>query len=186
MSKQIFQVTNMSFPFQEQVNLTDLSVQDVSNVHIINKFVEVHADEIADQFYNKILSVPHLKSIIEQHSTVDKLKRTMKRHIQQMFTAKLDDEYVAERKQIALIHYLVKLEPKWYIAAFQYLFNSIQLILMREYENKEEVAYLSTIVAKYISLEMQIVLEAYETKVLSNIEIDNLLQNLMDDDTLEE
>ncbi|UTW68998.1 hypothetical protein KHA80_17530 [Anaerobacillus sp. HL2] len=38
---------------------------------------------------------------------------------------------MAERKQIALIHYLVKLEPKWYIAAFQYLFNIIHSLLIR-------------------------------------------------------
>ncbi|QOY34069.1 hypothetical protein AWH56_015105 [Anaerobacillus isosaccharinicus] len=38
--------------------------------------------------------------------------------------------------------------------------------------------YLSSLLSKYISLEMQIVLEAYENKVLSNLEIDELLLTL--------
>lgn len=178
MAKEIFKVTNTSYPFQDQVNVTDLTTEDVENVSKIITIIDIHIDEVTDQFYKKILSIPQLKAIIEEHSTVDKLKQTLKRHIQTMFTKNLDDNYLAERNQIALIHYLVKLEPKWYIAGFQYLSHVLQTILIREVADKDEAMYLSSIISKYISLEMQIVLEAYENKVLSNLEIDELLLTL--------
>lgn len=183
MSKEIFKVDDVSFPLQEQINVTDLTVEDVAHVSEINEILVGHIDEIAEQFYNKILSVPKLKYIIEEHSSVEKLKITLKRHIQTMFTANLNDEYLAERNQIALIHYLINLEPKWYIAAFQFLNNLINEKLMRDVVDKVHAAYLSTVVTKYISIEMQIVLEAYETKVLSNLEIDTLLQSLEDEES---
>jgi heme-based aerotactic transducer len=178
MSKEIFKVNNSASLFQDQVKVTNLTFEDVEQIGKINNFIEKHCDEIIDQFYEKILSVPHLKQLIENHSSLEKLKKTLKKHIQTMFTKDLDDEYLAERNQIALIHYLIKLDPKWYIAAFQHLNNCFHLILAREIESKEEVTQLSSIISKYISLEMQIVLEAYETKVLTNMEIDDLLRDL--------
>lgn len=45
--------------------------------------------------------------------------------------------------------------------------------------------YLSSVVSKYISLEMQNVLETYENKVLSNLEIDELLLTLEQDQDIE-
>lgn len=45
--------------------------------------------------------------------------------------------------------------------------------------------YLSSVVSKYISLEIEIVLEAYENKVLSNLEIDELLLTLEQDQDIE-
>lgn len=178
MSKSVYQLTNISVPFQDQVNVTDLTEDDVRNVPKLNDFINAYTDEIADQFYEKILTVPQLAAIIHQHSSVDKLKRTMRRHLSMMFTKDLNDDYLAERNQIALIHYLIKLEPKWYIAGFQYLFHIITRLLFEKLEDKEEAVNFSSIVSKYISLEMQIVLEAYETKVLTNLEIDDLLEQL--------
>lgn len=178
MTKEIYQVKNTFIPFQEQVELTDLTVEDVKNVTNIYKLIEPHIDKITDQFYKKILSIPHLREIIESNSAVEKLRETLKRHIESMFTKNLNDEYLVDRNQIALIHYLVKLEPKWYIAAFQYLAYIIQTIIIEEANNKEDALLYNSIVSKYISLEMQIVLEAYENKVLSNLEIDELLNQL--------
>lgn len=183
MKKEIFQVPNLSIPFQEQLAVTDLTAEDVANINKIKPMVAIHSELIADKFYDKILSIPSLKHIIEQHSSVERLKVTLIKHVEAMFTNEFNDDYLYERNQIALIHYLIKLEPKWYIAAFQYLYNIIHEIFMKEFDNKEEAAQLLSVVSKYISLEMQIVLEAYETKSLSNVEVDDLLAqyNLLND-----
>ena len=46
--------------------------------------MEEHVVEIVDHFYDNIQAIPHLTEIIEEYSTIHKLKQTLERYILDM------------------------------------------------------------------------------------------------------
>lgn len=146
----------------KQLALIRFSEQDLQLLKQIQPFIVEHIDEIASNFYASILSVPSLQHIIESHSTVERLKVTLRNHIVEMFSGSIDQEFIAKRLRIAHVHQSIGLEPKWYLCAFETLQHSfIEVIYKYSFGDREKIDIIKSIL-KLLNLEQQLVLEAYE------------------------
>lgn len=146
----------------KQLDMIKLSERDLAVVKSLQPLVERHLDSIVTAFYGAIGKQPNLLAIIEKHSSVDRLKRTLRQHIQELFNGEIDDEFIEKRLRIAYVHVCIGLETKWYMSAFQELFNSlVKLISEQDQTADEKIAAISS-VSKLLNLEQQLVLEAYE------------------------
>jgi len=150
----------------EQMKMIDLTEEDLILLRGIKPAVERNIEYIIDHFYNTVLGVGKLEEIIIKHSSIDRLKKTLRNHIIEIFDGKIDEEYIAKRLVIARIHKKVGLEPKWYLSAFQNLQNVFIEVLYRETSiDLERIKVVQTI-TKLLNLEQQLVLEAYEKENL--------------------
>ncbi|WP_310830390.1 globin-coupled sensor protein [Paenibacillus pedocola] len=146
----------------EQMRMIDLTEEDLDLLRMMKPIVEREINYITDQFYNTVLGVNKLESIILEHSSIERLKGTLKQHIIEIFDGKVDEQYIAKRLTIAKIHKKVGLEPKWYLSAFQNLQNVFITVIYNEtYKDNERLKVVQT-VTKLLNLEQQLVLEAYE------------------------
>jgi len=146
----------------EQMKMIDLTEKDLTLLRSMRPAVERNLDYITDQFYNSVLSVGKLEDIIIEHSTIDRLKKTLRDHIIEIFDGNVDEKYIAKRLVIARIHKKVGLEPKWYLSAFQNLQNVFIRVIYNETHNDVERLDVVQTVTKLLNLEQQLVLEAYE------------------------
>lgn len=179
MTKQeVFRVKDVTESIQDQLKLLNITNEDMINAKKVNEIIHNNCSEIVNAFYERLLSIKHLKDIIEHHSSIDRLKQTLTSHLKAMFNTPIDEDYINDRKVIALTHFVIKLEPKWYIGAFNHLSLTIQSFIQREIKDTEEATRLCEIATKLLSLEMQIVLEAYESRSLSTSEITDLLSDI--------
>lgn len=147
---------------QKQMELIDLTTTDLAIAKFLQKLVHNHIDEIVASFYDKLLAVPSLHQIIRQHSTLERLKQTLCNHIEEMFNGEIDDKYIEKRMKVAKIHFMIGLEPKWYMGAFQQVLEVLIKLVNETYWGNDirERAILS--ISKLINFEMQLVLEEYE------------------------
>ncbi|WP_282935379.1 globin-coupled sensor protein [Paenibacillus sp. RC67] len=145
-----------------QMKMIGLCEEDLTVLKALQPLIEQHIDEITDQFYQSVIDVDKLRSIIVEHSTVERLKQTLKMHLIEMFSGTIDEEFIQKRLKIASVHQRIGLEPKWYMGAFQNLQNSLLTMIHKHNSSNEETVEIGSVIAKLLSFEQQIVLEAYE------------------------
>jgi len=154
--------------FQIQIDMIGLTKVDIKRLKALQPIVEKHTDDLVKNFYDTIMKEISLMEIIHRHSSVDKLGKTLYNHIIQIFSGKLNQDYIEQRKRIAHVHVRIGLGLKWYVNAFQQLMNAIVAVLNQEIQNKEELFEAVSSIQKIFSLEQQLVLESFEIKESDN------------------
>ncbi|MFP7493918.1 globin-coupled sensor protein [Terribacillus saccharophilus] len=149
---------------KKQIDMIHLTEEDLGILTGLQALVCQEIENIVSRFYQNITNQDNLLAIIESNSSVDRLKQTLKRHIQEMFDGEVDADYVEKRKRIALIHAKIGLEPKWYMGAFQDLLQ--QMLSLYEKHLTDFQQYRKAVLAttKIFNIEQQIVLDAYNTE----------------------
>lgn len=145
-----------------QIKLIQLTKQDLIFIRASQPIIEEHLDDIVQNFYNVITSQQSLLNLIKEHSTIDRLKTTLRQHLYRFFSGQINDDFITDRRKIAYAHVRIGLEPKWYISAFQNLLQSILTIMEENDVNREQFCQYALAVTKLLNLEQQIVLETYE------------------------
>lgn len=148
--------------FTNQVKMIDLSHEDLQNIRRIQEIVQKNLQAIVDHFYERITSVQELDKLIQEHSSIERLKQTLRHHVQEMFSGTIDETYIEKRHKIAKKHVHIGLASKWYIAAFHNLQRSLYEIVFSLALPHEEERQLLLSIDKLINLEQQIVLDEYD------------------------
>lgn len=148
----------------KQIQMIGLTISDLSIIRQLKPYVIQNSHEIVERFYDNLAKEPSLMQIINTHSSIEKLKQTLKRHICEMFDGVINPTYFEKRVRIANMHVNIGLDTKWYMSAFQDLFLSLMDIIEQNIETKNESLLAIRAVSKIINLEQQLVLEAYDQK----------------------
>lgn len=144
------------------LKMTKFTTYDLAAIQLLRPYVQNKIDQIVGNFYTNLSYESSLIKIIEDHSTIERLKKTLTHHIIQLFSGNIDDNFVKQRQIIAHVHVRIGLQPKWYMLAFADLANSLYEIVLENTMNKEEYAVFSSAISKILSVEQVIVLEAYD------------------------
>ncbi|MBB6447818.1 heme-based aerotactic transducer [Bacillus benzoevorans] len=145
-----------------QLKMTGLTEKDLSVMLALQPFFIDKIDLIVTHFYANLAQEPLLISIIQKHSSTDHLKQTLKQHLLEMFSGKIDAHFLEKREKIAVTHVRIKLPTKWYMIAFEILLLSIISVIEENIESKSDCLTAIKAVTKMLNFEQQLVLEAYE------------------------
>ncbi len=148
-----------------QLRIIQLGRRDLAIAKVIQPYFEKHMEIIVSNYYEQIQKEGTLEKIIRDNSTVDKLKGTLKKHLYELFSGVINDKFVKQRNRIAHVHLVIGLNTKWYMGAFQSLFQTFSKILQQYIEDKDELLEAINVVSKLLNLEQQLVLEAYEEEM---------------------
>ena len=148
-----------------QIKMINLSEEEIESLVSVKDLVCNSINVITDAFYDSIIQQPNLLAIIEAHSSVEKLKKTLKTHILDMFSGVLNEESVEKRKRIASAHVRIGLQSKWYLAAFCNLQSALFKVVQNAHTlqlNQKHKAIQA--VAIFLSFEQQLVMDSYEAQ----------------------
>ncbi|GAE26093.1 methyl-accepting chemotaxis protein [Halalkalibacter wakoensis JCM 9140] len=145
-----------------QIEMIDLTTEDLAIIRNFQPYIKSQITEIVSNFYKNLAKEPSLMQIINDHSTIERLKGTLHTHISELFNGQIDEKFIQQRNIIAHVHVRIGLQPKWYMCAFQDLLSSISSIVDEQTSTKEEYKKITNAVTKILNLEQQLVLEAYE------------------------
>ena len=84
----------------KQLQMLNLSEDDLKYLKLFKPHVDDNIQEIVDSFYRNLGMEASLINIINDHSSVDRLKVTLRRHICEMFAGEIDEEYFVKRKKL--------------------------------------------------------------------------------------
>lgn len=146
----------------KQMGMIGLTAKDLKRLKAIKPIVEPYLDEVTKAFYDTIMQVDRVDQIIRQHSTVDRLRKTLRIHLEEMLDGKIDENYLQRRERVAKAHIRIGLETKWYMGAFQTLQQTLYDIINRQVHDSEQRAAIRETISKILNFEQQLVLEAYQ------------------------
>lgn len=145
-----------------QLQISKITAQDLSVAKILQPIIKDNIETIIDAFYDNLSLVPELIGIIETNSSISRLKQTLKRHVIEMFSGEINQNFIDKRRRTARVHVHIGLKPKWYIASFQEIFFQISKLLADTYKDKENFLHAIQVTNKLLNFEQQMVLEAFE------------------------
>lgn len=94
---------------------------------------EFKVDEAVSRFYDRVLTIPKLRGIIDKHSTVERLKRTLTTHMFELIGGRIDDAYIRRRLEVGRAHVRVGLDQLWYLGAYSWVYSSLVDAAVRRY-----------------------------------------------------
>ncbi|MET3683943.1 heme-based aerotactic transducer [Alkalibacillus flavidus] len=160
--QQVKMDTKQNADLTKQLKMVNMTHRDLATLRALKPLVSEHIDAIVSQFYKNIEHEPSLMRIIESNSSVERLKKTLTRHIQEMFNGVIDESFVEQRKYIAYAHVKIGLMPKWYLSAFQDLLNSFHEIFFDHFDHIDDIRNALSATSKILNIEQQLVLETFE------------------------
>nr|WP_044895328.1 globin-coupled sensor protein [Bacillus alveayuensis] len=146
----------------KQLEMIELTKRDLVLLTELKPFIEEKIDFIVTRFYNTLQKEPSLLDIINRHSSIDRLKQTLKIHVIEMFSGRIDEEFISKRARIAFVHLQIGLLPKWYMCAFQQLLLTILEVISPHIREPHMLTEAIKSVTKILNFEQQLVLEQYE------------------------
>ena len=123
---------------EKQLEIIGLDEQDLAIIQVLQEYVEPAINDIVTDFYDALRHSPKLVNIIDNNSSVERLKKTLRVHIAEMFSGVIDDEYIQKRIRIANTHVHIGLSQKWYIASFQVILNNLIAIIQKNFRSYNE------------------------------------------------
>lgn len=151
----------------DQLKMIDLTEKDLAIALTVKPYIEENIVTIVDSFYKKLEHHRPLINIINNNSSIERLKRSLQIHIVEMFSGHINEQFLSKRKIIALTHVKVGLTQKWYIASFQTIYNEISEVLYTVLSSRQDWKIAMQAVYKLLNLEEQIVLEAYDDEMMA-------------------
>jgi heam-based aerotactic trancducer len=145
--------------------MLQLNEEDLKYLKSFKPVIQQNIDDMVHGFYDALEAEPELIEIINSHSSVERLRITLKGHIQEMFEGKIDANYFEQRKRIARVHVRIGLPSQWYISAFQNLLNQIILYVADAVPNHDDQLKTIKAITKIFNFEQHLVLETFEAVV---------------------
>ena len=175
---------------KQQLRMINLTEQDLKYLSRMQAQIQPVLPMMTDRFYQAMDGQPQLLHIIAEHSSMDRLKGSLTKHMQSIFQGEIDESYLKQRRIIAKVHVHIGLEPKWYLAAVESLYEEFfAFIEQQELPKKRQFSTLRAFM-KVMNFEQQLVLDAYEeenkvnrqkvedSKAIVKDEVLNTAQNL--------
>lgn len=146
----------------KRLKILEFKLNDLKYLKNIQPVVKENIDKIVDKFYNVIESEKSLTDIIKEHSTINRLKITLRSHILEMFNGVIDDEYISKREKIAKVHVHIGLPSQWYVSSFEAINKELYNIVQDNIKNEQDKINTILSISKIINLEQQLVLSSFD------------------------
>ncbi|MGE7604883.1 protoglobin domain-containing protein [Peribacillus sp. NPDC097675] len=171
-----------------QLMFVSLEEKDITTLMRLKPIMEKNVGKIVDNFYGHIQEIPNLTMIIQEHSTIQRLKQTLEKYILDMVSGDIGENYVVRRKVIGSVHNRIGLFPEWYIGAFSIIQHEVLQMLTHECGSWEEAQVYYYSFQKLCSFDMQIAIqtyiESYTSSMMKLNEIEELQYRLNDSSSI--
>lgn len=147
---------------KERLGLIGIDQCVLMQVKEAARMLNPYKSQIVNQFYESITSVEHLNQLIIRHSTVDRLRKTMERYLEQFLHAEINQEYVRTRIVIGQVHSRIHLTAEHFITAHHHLIRTMTAILMEKLHHAPDKMIKAVLaVQKLAAFDQQLIVDVY-------------------------
>jgi methyl-accepting chemotaxis protein len=141
-----------------QINQSDLKA-----VRKLSAIMEAHAERITKRHYDLLGQLPDMRKLVEQKSTWERLYPTFITYLKSIPRGVIDGEYLESRNRIGLVHSHIDLAPEWFIGSFTRIYEELVPVILNTFTNANEAASIMISLNRMLTLDSQLVLEAYQS-----------------------
>ena len=147
----------------QKLKFLQISQEDLHHLRKLEGIIDVHAEAITQRHYEMIQEFADLSSIIQGHSTVERLSRTFVTYLKSIPRITINLDYIQSRRRIGQIHSRIQLSPEWFAGSFiriyEYLFPAI---IAQFVKRPSELSDVLLALVRILTLDSQIALAAYQ------------------------
>ncbi len=151
--------------FSELAGYVDFQAADAERLAEMAPMVGPAIPEIVAAFYDAIERSAGASKVFEDHHQVERLKASLERWLERFFSGVYDEEYVAARARIGMVHVGIGLDQRYMFAAMNVIRRGIDRALVSAARQagwpQERILAGVDAVAKLCDLELAIMLETY-------------------------
>ncbi len=144
--------------FEEMKSYVGFTDEDLRLLRGQAATVRPHFPAVVDDFYARILASPPLRALIADDAQVTRLKQTLVRWLDEVFSGEFGGEHLALRKRIGRMHVRIGLAPSFVIAAMDVIRRHLATALASGNASIEARMALQ----KALDLELGILVGSYE------------------------
>ena len=136
-----------------------------------HEVIEPHVDSITDAFANTMAEDPAFLRIVEQHSSVERLKTTLKRYLLAMGRDFGSARYFEDRLAVGAVHQRVGVSLSRYHCAYR-LLQGLLIGRIPDEIKRDTAAFESLVqlIVKLTALDMSLAIDAYHGDKLVSLE----------------
>lgn len=149
----------------KQLKMMDLTKKDLAIAQVLRPYIKQEIDAVVNDFYENLKHNPMLIDLIDKHGSFARHQDALRMHIVNMFKGVIDESFIKRRETIANVHVKVGLPQEWYVLSFEQIFRSIVRILKNTFHHQEDLFIATAVVDKLITLETQVVLDAFNQEL---------------------
>lgn len=136
------------------IPLVGWSARDVQNVRQVSW--DIVADQVVPLFYERIKTVPALDRIIRSYTTYDRLRETLRFHIEHLVDDPLDSKTVVRLQETSARHLQIGLSTEWFFSTYWQIFQSSIHKVMEDTISRRNALEIIDSVLKRLSLDIMV------------------------------
>lgn len=156
--------TNIDVGERTKKRLTFLGINQETLQHVekASHYILPHVDEMVEVFYESLTEVDYLNQIIYDNTTIERLKITQRKYLEQLLSGKVNREYILSRVVVGQVHSNINLTANYFIMAHSKLIQYMLTILTENlYRKPDELIQLMTAVQKLATFDQQLIVDVY-------------------------
>ena len=151
-----------------QLNYIGISEDDLAVLKSKHaEFAEI-TNLVVDELYDRIIQQPELLRLINNHSTIERLKETQRWYFMSMTSGEIDEDFFSRRLFIGKVHSKIGLTTNWYLGTY-ILYLDLATKHLKRVDPEDWTGAVHAL-SKMFNLDSQIVLEAYEEDEKAKVE----------------
>jgi signal transduction histidine kinase len=153
--------------YQELQSYVGWTDEDAVRVHALVELVAPHFDELIDDFYDEIERHPEARQVITGGAEqINRLKKSLKNWLSELFSGKYDQEYVERRWRVGYRHVEIGLHQVYTNAALSRLRHRLLRLLEPPRWQAPPAVMLASRLSlnTLIDLDLAIIEDAYQTE----------------------
>lgn len=146
---------------EERLRFLRFGPEDGQVLRMVHDRMGAVPPRLADVFYAHLVTFDGPRRFLERPGTLERLKRKQAAHFASMLQGPWDMNYALRRLEVGYAHYLIGIEPAWYVGAFSHYLLTLQELVTPLCTETLCVDAVHDALSKVVLLDMTLGLEAY-------------------------
>lgn len=156
---------------QIRKDMVDFMKHDAELLKECGNFIRVEIDDIVAQFYTRLVENDDMDRIIGNADTLERLHRSMRQYIYELFDGFYGMDYVNSRLRIGMVHQRIGLELKYYSASVLLLQNLLEKVIRHHVKDTDRATDTVRALEKLFVFDAGFVYDTYQQSLVNQITI---------------
>jgi PAS domain S-box-containing protein len=143
---------------EQRLHFLGIGPRDLQLLRELRPLFETIASTAVDGFYEQLLTFPETAQLLQDHTTVERLKKLQRDYLLRITDGNFDAAYFDDRLRIGRTHERVGLNPHWYLLGYSLYFELLAPAVRKQHGDEAVVA-----LEKVFMLDASLAVDAYIT-----------------------
>ncbi len=151
--------------YKNRMRFAEIDDDTVTSLRKVWPVIEPALDDVLSEFYTHVKSVPELAAQVGVQQP--RLVSAQKQHWYKLFNGGFDESYLSSITLIGRVHCRIGLEPRYYIAGYQFVLSRLLKLLVSKYKlSFKDLGKIQADVTAAVFLDMDLAISTYQENLM--------------------